>query len=277
MPLVACVQMNGSSDSARNLAQVDALVRRAAAAGATLVLTPEATDWLGPHDEKVARAEPLGGPFCAAMSALARELGITLLIGSLAERGPAGPGGAPPTHAGNTSVLVGPDGARTAAYRKIHLFDVDLAARGGVSFRESDRTLPGDALVVADSPVGPLGLSVCFDLRFPEVYAGLVARGARALTVPSAFTLMTGKDHWHALLRARAIETQCFVFAPAQWGPHDDRGLRRSYGHSLIVDPWGTVLAECGDGPGLALAWVDPAVVDEVRAQIPVGAARRLC
>lgn len=273
MPLVACLQLNGSSDLARNLARTEALARRAARAGAVLIATPEATTFLGPHDRKVALAEPVDGPTHRRLGALAAELGVHLLVGSVAERHPD------PLEATrrafNTSLYFGPDGALLARYRKVHLFDVDLAAQGGVRFAESDRTAAGDEAVVADSPLGPLGLSICFDLRFPEHYARLVARGARLLAVPSAFTERTGRDHWHVLLRARAIETQCYVLAPAQWGPHDDEGLRRSYGHSLIVDPWGTVLAECGDDEGFCLAELDPARVDAVRASIPMQANRR--
>ncbi len=143
-------------------------------------------------------------------------------------------------------------------------------------FLESDRTEPGKDVVVAETPVGRIGLSICFDVRFPELYRALADRGAEILAVPSAFTLMTGKDHWHVLLRARAIETQCWLLAPAQWGPHDDQGLRRSYGHSLIVDPWGVVVAECGDGEGICLAEIDREKLLSVRRQIPMDANRRL-
>ena len=274
MPVVACVQLRGSSQIERNLAVTEALVRRAAAAGAVLVATPEATTFLGPHDQKVRLAEPVDGPTNRRLAALAAELGIHLLVGSVAERHPD------PVQAleraFNTSLLFGPDGGLRAAYRKIHLFDVDLAASGGVRFEESARTAAGDQVVVADTPIGRMGLSVCFDLRFPELYARQVEQGATVLAVPSAFTERTGRDHWHVLLRARAIETQCWLLAPAQWGPHDDEGLRRSYGHALIVDPWGTVVAECGDGEGICLAEVDPARVDQVRAQIPMASNRRL-
>lgn len=272
--LVACVQLNGSSDVERNLSVTERLVRRAAAAGAALVATPEATTFLGPHDRKVALAEPVDGPTHRRLAALAQELSIHLLVGSVAERHPDPAVAA--ARAWNTSLLFGPDGALRARYRKLHLFDVDLASAGGVRFAESQRTEPGDEVVVADTPLGPMGLSICFDLRYPELYAAQVRRGARLLAVPSAFTERTGRDHWHALLRARAIETQCWVLAPAQWGAHDDQGLRRSYGHSLIVDPWGTVVAACGDGEGICLAEVDPRVVDEVRARIPMEANRRL-
>jgi predicted amidohydrolase len=275
MPLAACVQLNGSSDVERNLRVTERLVRQAAAAGATLVATPEATTYLGPHDRKAQLAEPLDGPTHAGLGALAAELGITLVIGSVAERCPA-PDGAPPSRAYNTTLVFGPDGARLASYRKVHLFDVDLRAAGGVTFRESETTGRGTAPVAVDTPAGRLGLSICFDLRFPEHFRALTDQGAEILLVPAAFTLMTGMDHWHTLLRARAIETQSWVMAPAQWGPHDDGGLRRSYGHSLIIDPWGTVVAECGAGEGICLAEVDTQKVADIRQRIPMRANRQL-
>jgi len=278
MALVACVQLNGSSDIERNLATTERLVRRAAACGATLVATPEATTYLGPHDKKVELAEPVDGPTHRRLGDLAGELGITLLVGSVAERCDDPEIAGDPAHrCYNTSLLFGPDGSLLARYRKMHLFDVDLREGGGVRFFESDRCAPGDELVVADTPVGRLGLSICYDLRFPEVFRGLRDAGATILAVPSAFTLMTGKDHWHALLRARAIENQAWVLAPGQWGPHDDEGLRRSYGHSVIIDPWGTVVAECGDTEGLCFAELDLDRVARIRRQMPVGEHRRLC
>jgi predicted amidohydrolase len=275
MPLVACVQLNGSSDIERNLRVTEELVRRAAAAGAQLVATPEATTYLGPHDLKVRLAETVDGPTPQRLGALASELGISLLIGSTAEHCP-GSDGAEPERAWNTSLLFGPDGQLAASYRKMHLFDVDLRESGGVRFAESDRTARGEALVVADSQVGKLGLSICFDLRFPEVYRRLCQMGAEILCVPSAFTLHTGRDHWHVLLRARAIENQCWVLAPGQWGPHDDEGLRRSYGHSLIIDPWGTIVAECGDGEGFCIAEIDLEKSARIQAQIPMESNRVL-
>ncbi|NOY24751.1 MAG: carbon-nitrogen hydrolase family protein [Oligoflexia bacterium] len=273
MPLVACVQLNGSSDTERNLATTDRLVRQAAAAGAVLVATPEATTYLGPHDRKLAMAEPVDGPTHRRLGALAADCGIHLLVGSVPERHPDPVQARRLTY--NTSLLFGPDGTLLAVYRKIHLFDVDLSDDGGVRFAESARTAPGQDVVLAPSPIGPLGLSICYDLRFPELYAEQLARGATALAIPSAFTERTGRDHWHVLLKARAIETQCFVLAPAQWGPHDDRGLRRSYGHSLILDPWGRILAECADGEGICLSDLDLEQVAEVRRRIPVATSRR--
>ena len=269
MFLAACVQLQGSSDVARNLARTEELVRRAAAAGAQLVVTPEATTYLGPHDRKVALAEPVDGPTHRGLGRLAAELGIHLLIGSVAERADDDP-----QRCHNTSLLFGPDGRLLSTYRKLHLFDVDVP--GGVRFQESATCAPGDAVVVADTALGTVGMSICYDLRFPELYRALADQGADVLTVPSAFTLMTGKDHWHALLRARAIETQCWVLAPGQWGTHDDKGLRQSYGHSLIIDPWGTVVAQCGDGEGVCYAEIDLARSAAIRRGIPVRDHRRV-
>ncbi len=269
MFLAACIQLRSTSDVRRNLRTAEALIRRAAGYGAALIATPEATTYLGPHERKVALAEPVDGPTHRRLGDLAAELGVHLLIGSGAEPA-AGEGG----RCHNTSMLFGPDGGLIASYRKLHLFDVDVP--GGVRFSESATCAPGDRIVVAETTLGRLGLSICYDLRFPELYRQLVERGAELIAVPSAFTLMTGKDHWHALLRARAIEAQCYVLAPGQWGAHDDGGLRRSYGHSLIVDPWGTVVAQCSDGEGLCLAEIDLERVREVRRGIPLREHRRI-
>ncbi len=163
-----------------------------------------------------------------------------------------------------------------ASYRKLHFFDVDLRAAGGPRFTESACTVPGDAVVCCDTEVGRLGLSICYDLRFPELYRALRDDGASLLSVPAAFTVPTGRAHWHTLLRARAIENQCWLLAPAQWGPHDDNGIRESYGHALIVDPWGTIVAECGDGLGVCYADLDLQRMRDVRGRIPVGSHRRL-
>lgn len=272
--LAACIQLRSTSDVAQNLATAEHLIRRAAAAGASLVLTPEATTFLGPHPRKIELAEAADGPTHQAFARLAAELRIHLLVGSVAEAvDPAEPP-AERRRCHNTSLFYGPDGALVSTYRKLHLFDVDIP--GGTTFQESATTAPGTDVVVAPTPWGGLGLSICYDLRFPELYRTLVDRGARLIAVPSAFTVATGRDHWHTLLRARAIETQAWVFAPAQQGNHDDQGLRQTYGHSLIVDPWGTVVAECPDGVGWCLAPVRLARVDEVRRAIPVREHRRL-
>ena len=268
MFLAAAVQLNSTSDAESNWKSAAELIRRAAGYGARLVGTPENTNFLGPHEEKVRRAEPLEGPTCERFAALARELEIHLLLGSFNERTDD------PQRCANTSVLFGPDGGRIAVYRKIHLFDVDLSPE--VRFTESATVAPGSERVVAATPLATIGLSVCYDLRFGELYRELTARGAEILTVPSAFTLTTGKDHWYPLLQARAIENQCYVLAPAQHGRHDDRGLRESYGHAMIVDPWGQVVAAASDGPGLAVAEIDLERVRRVRRTMPVASHRRL-
>jgi predicted amidohydrolase len=258
----AAVQLNSTNDKARNVATAERLVRAAAADGAELVALPEKWNLLGSADELAAGAESLDGPTLSAVRGWARELGIHLLAGSIAERGAE--------KAFNTSVLIGPDGADLAVYRKIHMFDVDV---GGVSYRESEREEGGDEIVTA--PVGDLiaGLTVCYDLRFPELYRILAVRGARLIAVPSAFTLATGRDHWEVLLRARAIENQAFVLAPNQIGeapPHHS-----SYGRSAIVDPWGVVLAMAPDEECFVAADLDLAAQERIRASLPSLANRR--
>lgn len=260
--------MTSTSDAEGNLEQAEELVRRAAGRGATFIATPENTNFLGPHDEKARRAEPLDGATCTLFSGLARELGAHLLLGSFNEVS------SDPDRCYNTSVLFGPDGSRLGAYRKIHLFDVDLS--DAVRFAESATVVPGEGTRVVDTPLARFGLSICYDLRFAELYRRLVDDGAEVLLVPSAFTLTTGRDHWQPLLRARAIENQCWVVAPAQTGRHDDGGLRESFGHAMVVDPWGHVVAMASDGPGMALAEIDLARVAAVRAAMPVAGHRRL-
>ena len=282
--LVAAVQLQSTSNEAANLDTAAALIERAAGYGARFAATPENTNFLGPHEDKVRGAQALDGPVCARFAELARKHSMYVLLGSFNERNEqeraeaaAGADGAPAKlgRCNNTSVLFGPDGGQVAVYRKIHLFDVDVSE--DVRFKESATIAPGSQVVTAPTELGTLGLSVCYDLRFAELYAALVKKGAQIITVPSAFTLMTGKDHWHALLQARAIETQCYVIAPAQSGKHDDRGLRHSYGHSVVIDPWGQVVGSASDGPGLALAEIDLERVARVRKQIPVADHRRLC
>jgi predicted amidohydrolase len=259
----AAVQLNSNADKARNLAAAERLVRAAAADGAELVALPEKWNLLAGGEELVAAAESLDGPSLTAARGWARELGIHLLAGSIAERGE----GEKPS---NTSVLIGPAGEDLADYRKIDMFDVDA---GGVSYRESEHEQPGSEVVTG--PVGELiaGLSVCYDLRFPELFRILALRGARVLTVPSAFTAATGRAHWEVLLRARAIENQAFVLAPNQVGaapPHFD-----SFGHSAIVDPWGKLLALAPDGECFVAADLDLAAQDRVREELPSLANRR--
>jgi len=268
MFLAAAVQLNCTSDADRNWESALDLIERAAGYGAAFVATPENTNYLGPHEEKVRLAEPMDGPTVTRFSELAAGLGIHLLLGSFNEKADD------PARCYNTSVLFAPDGGILASYRKIHLFDVDVSAQ--VRFQESATVVPGEEVVVAETPLARFGLSICYDLRFPELYRRLADAGAGVLTVPSAFTLTTGKDHWYPLLRARAIENQCWVIAPAQHGHHDDEGLRDSYGHALIADPWGQVVAAAPEGPGLALAEIDLARVEKVRRSMPVREHRRL-
>jgi predicted amidohydrolase len=286
--LVAAIQLQSTSNEAENLETAAALIERAARYGARFAATPENTNFLGPQPEKVRGAQPLDGAVCTRFAELARRHSMYLLLGSFNERneqamaraavGASGAGAADAApelgRCNNTSVLFGPDGSQRAVYRKIHLFDVDVSEE--VRFKESATVAPGADVVAAPTDFGTIGLSVCYDLRFPELYAALVAKGAQIITVPSAFTLMTGKDHWYALLRARAIETQCYVIAPAQSGRHDDRGIRQSYGHSMVIDPWGQVIGSASDGPGLALAEIDLDRVARVRKQIPVSQHRRI-
>ncbi len=266
MPLLAALQMNSGADKARNLEVAERLVRKAARRGAELIGLPENFSWMGPEAERPGAAEALDGPTLTAMSSLARELGVSLLAGSVPEKG--GPGG----RVHNTSVLFGPQGARLAAYRKIHLFDVEIG--DGATYRESAAVAPGTEVVVADAPFAKVGLSVCYDLRFPELYRQLSAKGATILTVPAAFTLMTGKDHWEVLLRARAIENLCYVMAPAQQGRHSEKRL--TYGHALVADPWGLVVARASEGEGMALAEYDPELLARVRRELPALSHRRL-
>jgi predicted amidohydrolase len=259
----AAVQLNSNGEKSRNLDAAERLVRAAAADGAELVALPEKWNLLAGGEELLAGAEPLDGPSLGAARAWAGELEIHLLAGSISES--AG------ERAFNTSVLIGPDGSDLATYRKIHMFDVDV---GGVAYRESEHEQPGTDVVTAeiDGAVG-VGLTVCYDLRFPELYRILALRGARLLAVPSAFTLATGRDHWEVLLRARAIENQAFVLAPNQVGeapPHFS-----SYGHSAIVDPWGTVLAVAPGEECFVAADLDLGEQDRVRESLPSLANRR--
>jgi predicted amidohydrolase len=259
----AVVQLNSTNDKGRNLETAERLVRAAAADGAELIALPEKWNLLAAGEELVAGAETLAGPSLTAARAWARELGVALLAGSVSEQGPG-------DKAFNTSVLIGADGEDLAVYRKIHMFDVDA---GGVAYRESAHEEPGEEIVTVQLGGTVLGLSVCYDLRFPELYRILAVRGAQLLTVPSAFTLATGRDHWQVLLRARAIENQAFVLAPNQVGeapPHFS-----SYGRSAVVDPWGVVLATVTDGEGFAAAELDFAAQERVRESLPSLASRR--
>jgi deaminated glutathione amidase len=257
---VACLQLNAGREIVPNIAAASALIREARANGAQFILTPENTSMIEPKrplllEKAKPEAEHPGLP---AFSALAAELGVWLLIGSMQIKLDA-------ETCANRSFLFDDRGRIVARYDKIHMFDVDL--EGGESYRESSRFRPGDRAVVADTPWGKVGLTVCYDLRFAYLYRALAQARAGFLTVPSAFTIPTGRAHWETLLRARAIETGCFVFAPAQCGEHAEG--RKTYGHSLIVSPWGEVLAEAGEETGVIYAEVDPANVDEARRMIP--------
>jgi deaminated glutathione amidase len=262
-----CIQFTAGPEPAANLRQVDELVRRAREAGADFIMTPEASNLIesGKRRRDKARREA-DDPFLAGMSELARELGIWLLLGSLVID-PVGEPGATEgeERLANRSFLLDAGGGIVARYDKIHMFDIDLP--GGESYRESNAYRPGDRTVVAETPWGRLGMSVCYDVRFPHLYRALAHAGADFLAVPSVFTVPTGRAHWHVLLRARAIENACFVFAPAQWGEHT--AGRKSYGHSLIVDPWGEVLADGGEEVGIVTARIDPARIAEARGMVP--------
>jgi deaminated glutathione amidase len=257
---VAAVQLQSTEDIDRNLEDADRLTRAAAADGAELVVLPERLDIRGSAEDYVARAEPLDGRPVSWARETARELGIDIVAGSVAERREGH------DRVANTSVHVSPDGELKAVYRKIHMFDVEV---GGVAYRESEHSEPADEIVVSETAQGlGLGLTICYDLRFPELYRILALRGARIVAIPAAFTRVTGEAHWEILLRARAIENQVFVIAPGQGRlPGPDRD---SYGNSMIVDPWGEVLARAGgEGACFVAADLDLARQDEIREKLP--------
>jgi predicted amidohydrolase len=258
--LAALVQMRSGRSPEANLEKATALIREAAAAGAQYVQTPEMTNIMELSRQKLFEtitAEEQD--IClAAFRRLARELKIHLHIGSLAIK-------VSPEKAANRAFIIDPQGEIVARYDKIHMFDVDLA--GGESYRESNNFRPGESAVLADLPWARIGLSICYDLRFPALYRALAEAGATVLTIPAAFTRQTGEAHWHILIRARAIENGCFVLAAAQGGDHENG--RATFGHSLVVDPWGNIVAEGGTEPGVILAEIDPAAVATARAKIP--------
>ncbi len=269
---VACVQTTSGTEVAPNIDAASALVRAAAAGGADFVLLPETVNIMEPRNKRLfEKIAPEEDDECLkAFRALAQETKIWLLAGSLVveDSAPAPEGGR--AKAVNRSFLIDPEGEITARYDKIHMFDVDLG--DGETYRESKTYEPGTKAVVADLPWGRLGMTVCYDLRFPRLYRVLAQGdknrpGADFLSIPSAFTRPTGVAHWHVLMRARAIENGCFVFAPAQCGEHE--GGRKTYGHSLIIDPWGEVLADGGFDAGFVSAEIDPAKIAEARAKIP--------
>ncbi len=258
---VACVQMRSGTDVSNNVLAASGLIRKAATQGAELIATPEMTTLLdrkpGAVWEKSTTEEADQG--LRVFRELARKLKVTVLIGSIAIRTEQ------QGKCANRSFLIGPDGEIKARYDKIHMFDVQLNA--GNVYKESDSFAAGSQSVIADLPAGPLGMTVCYDVRFPDLYRQLAVAGAKIIAVPAAFTRITGEAHWHILLRSRAIETGCYIIAPAQGGRHEDG--RETYGHSLVIDPWGEVIADGGTEPGIIHATLDLAKVDEVRGKIP--------
>lgn len=285
----AAVQMNSGESKAENYAKAEALVRRAVGAGARLVVLPEYFNCLGDQRRMLAEAEPLDGPTAAFLAGLARELQITLVGGTFCERS------SDPTHAYNTSLTFDSAGNCVARYRKLHLFDVDLPGR--LTYCESSWLAPGDDVVVRELPIGDeaatsenatgglthparqvgalqvkSALAICYDLRFPELFRLFADGGAELIIVPAAFTKTTGRDHWELLCRARAVENQCFLIASNQTGKH---AALETFGHSMIIDPWGMVLSSIDEGDGIASAMISQARLEEVRAQLPALKHRR--
>ena len=264
--LMGAVQMTSTADRARNLETAVRLVGEAADLGAKLVALPENFAYMGPEEGRLAGAEPIEGPTIGALRDVAKRRGLFVLAGSIAEKVDA------PGKTANTSVLIADDGAIVAAYRKIHLFDVNIP--DGARYAESEVVVPGDKAVVAPTPLGRIGLTVCYDLRFPELFRKLASLGAEVITLPSAFTLFTGKDHWEVLVRARAIENLAYVIAPAQVGRHSP--TRQTFGNAMIVDPWGVVLARCPDGEGVCVAPFRRERLERVRQELPALKHRKL-
>jgi len=256
----ACIQLRSTGDVAENIRQTSALVREAAAGGARFIATPENTNIMAQDNRAklAATSDESQDPSLPAFAGLAKELGVWLSIGSLHIK-------VSPEKTANRSFLFAPDGSIRARYDKIHLFDVTVAT--GESYRESAQVQGGHEAVLADTEFGAIGITVCYDLRFPQLYRKLAKKGAFAFTIPSSFTVPTGEAHWHVLLRARAIENGAFVIAAAQGGLHANG--RKTYGHSLIVAPWGEVLAEAGTEPGVIFAQIDPALSAQARGRIP--------
>jgi predicted amidohydrolase len=264
---VAACQLNSRGDRAANLAAAVEMLERAAASGADLAVLPEYVDYLGPASGEP-EPEPVDGSFGRLFADTARRLSMWVIAGSFHEVGPD------PEHTYNTTLVFDRSGTLAGVYRKIHLFDIELAGRPEVSYQESRRVAPGTDVVCVDVEGVRVGLSICYDLRFPELYRRLAVDGARVVVVPAAFTTHTGRDHWEVLLRARAIENQCYVVAAGQSGEHDPG--RSCYGHSMVVDPWGTVVAQAVDGPGLVVADLALDRVERIRTELPSLANRRL-
>lgn len=266
---VAAAQMTSVNDLAANFSTCSRLAKEAVAAGARMLCLPENFSYMGVKlGESLRIAEPLDGSIMQNYCSLAREYGIWLSLGGFQEKG------RDDTHLFNTHVVIDDSGNIRSTYRKIHLFDVDVP--GAAVFKESSFADPGDRVVAAESPIGRLGLTVCYDLRFPELYQKLrFEHDSQVLLVPSAFTTVTGQAHWEILLRARAIETQCYVIAAAQAGKHNDK--RESYGDTLIIDPWGAVVGRLPDrvSTGIAVADIDFEVIDSVRQKMPIAKHRK--
>lgn len=262
---IAVLQMNSKADRGENIAAALALIDRAAATGARAVALPEVWPYLGPEDANREHAETIPGPITDLLAERARRHGIYIHGGSIYESRPGDPG------MYNTTVVIDPQGEIVARYSKIHMFDVVLNSDD--EYRESATVTPGTEIVVTEIDGIQVGLAICYDLRFPELFRILALKGAQAVILPAAFTLMTGKDHWETLIRARAIENEIYMVAPAQWGTYLPG--KWCYGRSMVVDPWGTVLATAPDGVGTAQATIDPMRVETVRRQIPSLANRR--
>jgi predicted amidohydrolase len=261
--IVAAVQMNSTADKSENLEVATRLIGTAVERGAELIALPELFNCLAHPDEIVAQAEPIPGPTCDLMSEMAAGYKVTIVAGSIAERDST-------NKIYNTSVIFGPDGSQLAQYRKLHLFDIDLP---NVTFCESRFMEHGNQLSVTNTSVGRLGQGTCYDLRFPELFRRLVELDAEIFVIPAAFTLATGRDHWEVLLRARAIENQVYVIAPDQFGRHGE-GLH-TFGRSMIIDPWGTVLATVPDGEGVVTAEIDLDQLRQIRSRLPCLQHRR--
>jgi predicted amidohydrolase len=262
---VAIIQMNSQEDKQANIAAALDLVDRAAATGARLVALPEVWPYLGPDDVSRDQAETIPGPITELLAQRARRHGIYVHGGSIYETRPGYPG------MYNTTVVIDPTGEIIARYSKIHMYDVVLD--GVATYQESAAVTPGNETAITEIDGIPVGLTICYDLRFPELFRILALKGAQAIVLPAAFTLMTGKDHWETLIRARAIENGLYMIAPAQWGTHPPGNW--CYGRSMVVDPWGTVLTTAADGVGIAYATVDRSRIATVRRQVPSLANRR--
>ncbi len=262
--IAAAIQLNTKDNVDESLSTISNLVEMAVRDGAQFVVLPEYANYLADAN-KLNHAEPLDGPTMAAYGELARRNNIYLHCGSFLEKSDD------PQRSFNTSVLIDPEGKIVETYRKIHLFDVNIG--GQVTFMESKHIVPGEKSVVAKTPIANIGMTICYDLRFPELFRSLTEKGANLITVPAAFTLYTGKDHWEPLLKARAIENQVYVVAPGQWGTHPEN--KTCFGGSMIIDPWGTVLARASEGVGYITAPIDLDLQTVIRRQIPCLENRR--